>query len=139
VVLDDPKTRTWNIWAIDVGLEKNYTQLCYKYTYEKLIVNFAVKVDKLALDERALICNYALDSMRIDIIGDSCLINCSPIEQVMAHRLVVGKEQRTTLTVSLIGCKDSLIGIKAVIYNPEFCVEKGVLLILEGEFYKNSN
>ena len=41
--------------------------------------------------------------------------------------------------MSLIGCKDSLIGIKAVIYNPEYCVEKGVLLILEGEFYKDSN
>ena len=80
VVLDSPNELTWNIWAIDVGFEKNYNQLCYKYTYEQIIMNFAVKVDKLSLDERRLICNYALDSMRIDVIGDSCLINSSPIE-----------------------------------------------------------
>jgi hypothetical protein len=41
------------------------------------------------------------------------------------------------VTFSLIGCHDELIGVRVTIYNPDLWVEKGVLLILEGDFYKN--
>jgi hypothetical protein len=109
----------------------------YHYPYELIIINYGVKIDKVSRIDQNLICFYILNSMHLDVIGDNCLVSRFQVEPIIACRMIVGKEYKTSVTLSLIGCHDELIGVRATIFNPELCIEKGVLLILEGDFYKN--
>jgi hypothetical protein len=57
--------------------------------------------------------------MKLDVIGDNCLLNKYIVEPIIAHRMIVGTDYKTSVTFSLIGCHDELIGVRVTIFNPD--------------------
>eukprot|EP00357_Protocruzia_adherens_P021895 CAMPEP_0115035506 /NCGR_PEP_ID=MMETSP0216-20121206/41488_1 /TAXON_ID=223996 /ORGANISM="Protocruzia adherens, Strain Boccale" /LENGTH=1626 /DNA_ID=CAMNT_0002414997 /DNA_START=726 /DNA_END=5606 /DNA_ORIENTATION=+ len=58
------------------------------------------------------------------------------IETLISSRKLTGVKYKSPLTMSLLACKGSLLGIKVTSYNPELCEELGIFLTVNEEYWQ---
>lgn len=154
IVADDPNSRAWSIRAKNLpslnssGRRRKY-EANYSYSYLHIIQNYGVKIDGLDKNQRQLIAYYVLQSLRFNDSVDSGIdadmeedmeiepmITVVPISIAMSKRFLLEKGYKIPLTLSLIGIKQMIIGVRATILDTDNSLEKGCLFPIDGDFYK---
>lgn len=85
-------------------------------SYQKILANFGVRVDKLDASEYRLIAYNMMDLIKLEYLNEKIvLITFLALSSKIGYRQLIDVDN--ILTLNLIGCKRGLFGVKAVVFN----------------------
>jgi len=111
------------------------------YTYDTLWSEFGVEFRSLPIGSQQYFlfevlkrCNlYIPKEIEESTANEDIQIQMAPLIDVNYYRTIVGNKYKFPLTLTLLGCESNILGVKAVVYNPEKMKEVGVFFIVNQE------
>ena len=138
-VYDNEPMRKWEITVKQ--LTRNTPALHSAYSYAQLVSSFGVLMRNLDTEDRRWIASQALDLLKVHFAPDTeedseAMILAGQVEVVASYRTFLKKEKTMIpVTLSLVGVKERLVGIRATAFNARNCLEAGCFLSLNTSNY----
>lgn len=133
-VYDNEPLRKWEVTVKQ--LTRNSPALHSAYSYVQIVSNFGVLMRHLDTEDRRWVASQALDLLKVQFAQDSeedseAMILTGQVEVVASYRTFLKKEKALIpVTLSLVGVKERLLGIRATAFNAKNCLEAGCFLAL---------
>ena len=136
---DHPSSRTLEIDTVTTS--KQHSIEAVYLSYVQLVSKFGLPLKETTTEVRELISGFILDSVIVERIIDSndMLVRLAQCEEVTGHRafMTLGT-QLVPVTLTLMGVKTRIIGVKAVAWDAVKTVEMGVMWYADSRNYRNT-
>lgn len=138
-VYDNEPQRKWEITVKQ--LTRNGPSLHCTYGYHQLVSSFGVLMRNLDTEDRRWVASQVLNLLKVQFSQEAeddseSIILAGQVEIVASYRTFLKKEKALVpVTMSLVGVRERLIGIRATAFNARNCLEAGCFLSLNTSNY----
>lgn len=124
-----------DISAWVVHFYKGDSKLTWDYSYESVRLNFGVRLDRLCADERSLVANCLLDTMRVEMQGRRPVIVAEEIDEGPAFQITL--PSNGAVRVITIGYSQRILGFK-VLWDNRQAAQYGAFIHMNGVDFETS-
>mmetsp|Transcript_20979 Transcript_20979/g.38850 ORF Transcript_20979/g.38850 Transcript_20979/m.38850 type:complete len:822 (+) Transcript_20979:828-3293(+) len=118
-----------DITAWDICYYKGDTKLTFDYSYDLILFNYGIRIDRLYSEERRLLASCLLDSLTIAKRDNRPIIFAETIEEGLVFETKLSSKYKVRM--SLIGYGQNILGVRVVPTNKD-TAPYGVFLLMNG-------